>query len=304
MGNGGIGGFVGGAFEDVTGIDIGGTSSADRAMDAQRRSVDSANATQKYMFDQQRADNQPWLEAGKGALGGLQADEFKKDFTMSDFQQDPGYAFRMAEGQKALERSAAAKGGLNSGGTMKALARYGQDYASNEFNNAYNRFNSDRDRRFNRLSSLAGIGQTANTQIGQAGMNYGNSVAGNEIGMGNAAGANYIAQGNKMGTMFNNMIGAGATVAAAGVKASDERLKTDIAPVNKDDLAEMKAALKAYSYKYKDSKYGDGEFIGIMAQDLEKSKLGKTLVVEDENGFKMIDLGRAVSLWLATMAEG
>lgn len=108
---------------------------------------------------------------------------------MADFNADLGYAFRMSEGQKAIERSAAARGGLNSGATMKALTRFGQDTASSEFNNAYNRFNADRDRRYNRLSSLAGLGQTAQAQVNQAGMNYGNNVSSNLVGMGNAAAA-------------------------------------------------------------------------------------------------------------------
>jgi hypothetical protein len=87
-----------------------------------------------------------------------------KSFTLSDFQKDPGYQFRMDEGAKAVDNSAAARGGVLSGGAMKAMARYGQDFASNEYSNAYNRFNTDQTTRFNRLSSLAGTGQTATAQ--------------------------------------------------------------------------------------------------------------------------------------------
>jgi hypothetical protein len=55
-------------------------------------------------------------------------------------EQDPGYAFRLAEGQKAIDRSAAAKGGLQSGAALKAAAEYGQSMGSQEYGNAYNRF--------------------------------------------------------------------------------------------------------------------------------------------------------------------
>jgi hypothetical protein len=134
--------------------------------------------------------------------------ELFRNFTNADFQKDPGYDFRMQEGQKALERSAAARGGLQSGGTLKSLARYGQDYASNEFNNAYNRFNNDRSNRFNRLSSLAGVGQTANTQIGAAGQNYANQFGQNTMGAANAAGAAGIAGANAWGGALQGIGGA------------------------------------------------------------------------------------------------
>ena len=69
--------------------------------------------------------------------GGQQPEAFK--FTAENFQADPGYAFRLSEGLKALERSAAARGGLLSGGTGKALTRFGQEMGSQEFQNAYGR---------------------------------------------------------------------------------------------------------------------------------------------------------------------
>ena len=69
-----------------------------------------------------------------------------------NFQADPGYGFRLSEGMKALERSAAARGGLMSGGTGKALQRYGQDLASQEYGNAFQRFQQDR-------AARAGLGQ-------------------------------------------------------------------------------------------------------------------------------------------------
>lgn len=178
------------------------------AKDAAQMQADAANKASQIqwdMFQTQREDHKPWMEAGKKALGDLQDPGFQKDFTMADHQADPGYAFRMAEGQKALERSAAARGGLQSGGTLKALTRYGQDFASNEYQNAYNRFNADRDRRFNRLSSLAGVGQTATSQVGAAGMNYANQAGSNMMGAANAAGAAGIAGANAWGNSLSNL---------------------------------------------------------------------------------------------------
>ena len=107
-------------------------SAANTQADANRYAAD----IQYKMFQEQQALQKPWLEAGQRALPKLEAQYNQMpaafSFTAQDFNkfQDPGYAFRLAEGQKALERSAAARGGLISGGALKAAERYGQDYGS------------------------------------------------------------------------------------------------------------------------------------------------------------------------------
>lgn len=290
-GGGGIGGFV----EDVTGINMSGESSSDQALSAQQGAVRDSNNTQRYMFDQQRADAQPWRDAGAKALTGLQDGDYQRDFTSEDFKQDPGYQFRMDEANKALERSSAARGGLTSGRFMKELMRQQQGMASEEYNNAYNRFNADRDRRFGRLSQIAGVGQTANTQVAQAGQNYANQYSQNVQGGANAVAAQAMGQAGQRQQLIQG---------AASLAFCDERVKTNIQPVSKEDLAEMKSHLKAYSFNYKSPIHGSGDYVGVMAQDLEKSKLGKTLVYEDADGVKLIDLSRVLMLFLATMAEG
>jgi hypothetical protein len=177
----------------------GGVIQGNAAKDAAKTQADAAekaNDLQYQMYLQNRADQEPWRNAGVQALSQLQDPSFQKTFSMSDFQTDPGYDFRMQEGQKALERSAAAKGGLQSGAFAKALNRYGQDYASNEYGKVYDRFNNDQSLKFNRLSSLAGLGQTANGQIGQYGSNYANQASQNITGAANAQGAAGIAGAN------------------------------------------------------------------------------------------------------------
>lgn len=103
--------------------------------------------------------------------------ELAKKFDMSSFHQDPGYQFRMDEANKALQRSAAARGGLLSGGTLRGLSDLNQNLASQEYQSAYNRFQNDQTSRFNRLAALAGIGQTATNVTGQLGQNYASSAA-------------------------------------------------------------------------------------------------------------------------------
>lgn len=192
------------AIGGIGGAIIQGNATRD-AVRMQTEAADRANKMQWDMYQQQRADYEPWRAAGSKAIGDMGNADFQRDFTMSDFNQDPGYAFRMQEGQKALERSAAARGGLQSGGTLRSLARYGQDYASNEYQNAYNRFNADRDRRFNRLSSIAGAGQTASNQLLNAGSNYANQIGQNAMGAANAQGAAALANGQMWGNTLSSL---------------------------------------------------------------------------------------------------
>ncbi len=125
--------------------------------------------------------------AASNALGqqdsGLRVDpnspdfgKYARNFAMSDFQADPGYAFRMSEGMKGLERSAAARGGLLSGSMLKGIQRFGQDLGSQEYMNAFNRYQTERNARLNPLQSLAGVGQTTSQQLGAAGQTMASNV--------------------------------------------------------------------------------------------------------------------------------
>lgn len=265
------------------------------AISAQTAGASQADATQMAMFNQTQANEQPWLQAGASALKQMQDPKFQQNFSMADFQADPAYQYDLDQGQQAIERSAAAKGGLASGGTLKDLTSYAQGMASNEYQNAYNRYNNDNTTNYNRLATLAGAGQTATSQVNAAGTSTANNVSQTEAGLGNADAANIMGAAKS----DNQMVSQGLAMAF-----SDERLKKDIKPIAKEDLAEMKANLKAYSFKYKNEMHGKGEHIGVMAQDLAKSKLGRTFIVNDKDGYMQIDLGKLMMFFLATLAEG
>lgn len=211
-----VGGLVGSTF-DVLG-DPTGKKYIDAGLAGQAATTAQANAMLKKTYDDQLAETSPWRDAGLSALGDMQGADFKRDFTANDFQADPGYAFRMAEGQKALERSAAAKGGLQTGGTLKELAQYGQNLASQEYGNAYNRFNADRDRRFGRLSQLAGMGQHASDQRMGAMQNYGNQYSANTTGFGNAQAGAAVAKANGNQAMMSGLMSLGSKAASGGAK--------------------------------------------------------------------------------------
>lgn len=118
------------------------------------------------------------------------------EFGADKFKTDPSYAFRMSEGMKALERSAASRGGLLSGATMKGIQRYGQDLASTEFNNAFNRYQAERTGTLNPFQALSGSAQTSANTLGQQAGAYGNAMASNIIGAGNAQAAGQIGSAN------------------------------------------------------------------------------------------------------------
>lgn len=213
---GGAAGFlIGGPAGAAIGAGIGGgidsSNAAGSAADAQTASAAAANKTQQAQYDQTRADNAPWRAAGGTAIGQLAAGtqpggQFTKSFSPTDFQGDPGYAFRLQQGQNALDNSAAARGGVLSGAQLKASAQYNQGFASNEYGNAYNRFNTDQNRQFNQLSSVAGTGQVANGTVANAGMNAANQISGNQTGAGNAQASGYIGQSNALSSGMSNGI--------------------------------------------------------------------------------------------------
>jgi len=200
-----IGGIYGGPMGAAAGAGIGASleGGTEEAVKAQQDAARAANAEAKRQYDLTRTDQAPWREAGSVALGQMQSPDFNKDFGAADFQKDPGYDFRMAEGQKAIDRGAAARGSFDSGRTMKELTRYSQNVASDEYNNAYNRFNNDRTNRFNRLSSIAGTGQIANNQMAQAGQNYSNAYGQNMAAYGNAGAAGAMGRANAITNLAN-----------------------------------------------------------------------------------------------------
>lgn len=101
------------------------------------------------------------------------------------FLESPDYQFRLSEGIKATERSAAARGGLLSGRTLKALERFGQGEASQEF-----------DRRFNRLGVLAGRGQAGTQGTSQAAYNTGQGVSNALLDQGAARASGVVGRAN------------------------------------------------------------------------------------------------------------
>jgi hypothetical protein len=183
-----------------------GSDASRRASNRQQDSVNAANALQQQNYEQTRADQAPWRAAGQQSLErlmGLLSDGrySTAQFTPQDLQNDPGYKFQQEQGMRGINNMADAFG--VGGSSLKAASRFNQGLADTSYNNAFNRFQTERTNTLNPLFQAAGLGQVANQQIQSAGQNYANQYGGNVIGGGNAAAANSINQGNIYANLVN-----------------------------------------------------------------------------------------------------
>ena len=242
--------------------ETGATSSREAAL-IQAAAAEQALRLQKQLADEQVLRNAPTVQAGDtarnrmldliglsgrtGAAGygsanqpfsmaGFDPNSLMRNFGAADFQTDPGYNFRLSEGLKAIDRQAAARGGLISGAGLKAAGRFGGDLASQEYGNAFNRFqtsrasqaglftdalNRERTRQmdeYGRLSDFTTRGANAAANTGTTAAAYGTNAANlmsqgaqamgqGVLGAGQAAAAGQIGAGNT----YNNAINAALT---------------------------------------------------------------------------------------------
>ncbi len=202
-----------------------GANAASDAARAQLRGVKDSNAVQERMFNKQVELQEPFRQSGMSAQNRLMdllglsdrtgAADYgmdAKSFGMDQFRADPGYGFRLQEGLKALDRSAAARGGLLSGAQLRGVTEFGQNMGSQEYQNAFNRFYTERANRMNPLQSLMGAGQTSANTLTNAAGQFGTAMGNNAIAAGNARASGYVGQANA----WNQAIG-GVGNAAMGM---------------------------------------------------------------------------------------
>ena len=222
-----VGSSVIGAGAGIYGSSRAASTQARAARDAaaaQTQAADRAAEVQRELFERQVELQAPFREAGLTAqnrlltllgLGGQETapeyGRYARDFGRADFTADPGYGFRMSEGMKALERSAAARGGLLSGATLRGVQRFGQDLASQEYQNAFNRYQVNRAAQLNPLQSLMGAGQTGANVLTSAAGDVGRGLAGTYMGAGAAQAAGLAGAGQARASGY-----VGATNALTG----------------------------------------------------------------------------------------
>lgn len=252
----GIGGAIGSGLGGLGDSLISGNS-ASNAASTQAAGDTSAVALQKQMYDQQRTDKTPYLGGGTAAnnelsyLMGITPNDpnaganetaaqtaafnpmagvntslgasgsLAKSFSASDFTADPGYQFSVDQGTQALQRSAAAKGGLMSGAALKDLSKYAQGTAAQEYQSVYDRYNTNQNNLYSRLAGVSTAGQGMATTSGQAGTAAANNSI---VPLQNAAQINatgQVAQTNAWSTGLGQL---GSAVASAFNQPSSNQI--------------------------------------------------------------------------------
>lgn len=175
-----------------------GAFSSSQASRAQQQAQREAIAAQERMFNRQVELQEPFRTAGVNALPDLIAASRYTPFDYDTYQNDPGVGFRFREGLKALQASKAAGGMLRSGNTLRGITQFGQELASQEYTNAFNRYQAERAARLNPLQSLAGVGQTATNTLSNEAGQYGQAMANNAAAMGNIRASGYMGAANAL----------------------------------------------------------------------------------------------------------
>jgi hypothetical protein len=193
---------VKGVFDTLSGKDA--QDAALRAAALQGSATDRATAENMRQFDIGQTNLAPWLQSGKGALTAqqnLMGLNGTVD-TAAELAKDPGYQFRLAQGQKSFDSSSlASRAGFGSGGAFKAANDYNQGNASQEYSN-----------RLNQLAGLSGTGQSTGNQMAGMGANYANNQGNLWTNNANAQGAAGMAGANARASGLMNVINLGAKV--------------------------------------------------------------------------------------------
>jgi hypothetical protein len=240
--SGGLDSLVGGGLGTALGLStlgslasgVIGANAATTAADKQAAAANYAADLQKKMFDTLNQQQAPYRAGGYSALntiGSMMPGEYTKydangnpigtatgndyfthQFNAQDFQNniDPGYAWRLQQGQMANQRMANKAGGLLGANAQQGMQDYTQGLASQEYQNAFNRYTGNQTNIYNRLASLAGIGQAGQTQTNQAAQNAATNMGNLAVGSAGAQAAGGIgaanAYGNALSGIGNNLM--------------------------------------------------------------------------------------------------
>lgn len=176
---------------------------AKKAASAQTKAAETGVASQERMLERQLAETAPFRELSLQQLNRLAelygpGGQYVRTPTMEELTMDPGFSFRLSEGEKALARMQAARGQYLGGGAIRAGTRYGQEMGSQEFQNAYNRLMNQRATVTNALLGIGGFGPAiAQQNVGAMGT-AGSNIANIQLGAGQARASGYLGQANAL----------------------------------------------------------------------------------------------------------
>ena len=194
------------AIEDAAGLQS----------DATRAALEAQSLASAEAIERQR----PYTELGAHAAGELQGrlsdNALLGNFTGEDLANEPGYQFELQEGNQAIDRAAGARGGRYSGGTLKALQRYGQGLAQQNYGEAFNRDNVSKTRQYNMLGGSVDAGQGASSTVGGFLENRGANQAGHLGTLGEVGASRRIAGNNALTRGYGNAANNALDIAYGG----------------------------------------------------------------------------------------
>lgn len=175
-----------------------GANASQNAANTEANAAEGATAAQLAMFNQEQANEKPYLNAGYDALNQIQSNmsSYNQPFTTDQFHIDPGYQFTLGQGEQAVQNSAAASGHLISSQELGNAAGYASNLADTTYNSAFNRYQTQIQNSYNRLASLAGLGQTGASSLNANATQVGSNIGNNIVGAGNASAAGQIGVAN------------------------------------------------------------------------------------------------------------
>lgn len=198
-----------------------GSQAAKSAASKQADAARYAAQLQQEQFNLTNEQQKPYREAGYSALsdiGGMKP-YLTQQYSPEEFAkgQDPGYQFRLQQGQEATNRMANMGGGMISGNALRGAQDYTQGLASTEYGNAFNRFQTQRSNIYNTLASIAGLGQTSLGQTTTAGTTAAGNIGANIANAGAAQAGGIVGSANALG---GGLTGAGQNYMLSQILAS------------------------------------------------------------------------------------
>ncbi len=277
----------------IVGAAVVGGVASNAAASKQASADKQAANTQAGMFNTITGNEQPYLNAGNSAettlsqllgtasatgaggtaagtnlAGGYLTQTFNP--TMQSLEQTPGYQFSLQQGDQAVQNSAAASTGAVSGAALKSLSAFNQGLASTQYQNSFNNFQTQQNNIFNRLSSIASLGQNAAGNLGNSGAQLGTGIAQAQAAAGSSQAAGIVGASNSLtgsavplaylmsqnSTTTPSTTGTWGTTGTTGVSGgnydgsvdSDYALKCEIEPYRFNGMSK----LMVYDFEFKD----------------------------------------------------
>jgi hypothetical protein len=188
-----------------------GADGAESAADTQAGAARDAQASQERMFNTVNEQQKPYRDAGYTALnqigvGTAPGGQFQHQFNATDLKSNlaPNYDFMLSQGLGAVNNQTSVSGGLIGGNALKGINDYAQNYASNGYQQAFDNYNTNQTNIFNRLASIAGLGQTSNGQTATAALGFGGNIGSAQLAGGAARAAGQVGSANAISGALNN----------------------------------------------------------------------------------------------------